>query len=108
MSILSLNIVFRGRCAEGPYPRGDGDRVRESFRISTTGAMGYGDQLPGTQESGRKTQVPRCNEKASLERKNDRPVAILSSLSKILEKFVYEQLYEYFSSASQVTDSFMI
>ena len=32
-----------------------------------------------------------------MERKNYRPVAILSPLSKILEKIVYEQIYQYFS-----------
>ena len=32
-----------------------------------------------------------------MERKNYRPVAILSPLSKILEKVVYEQIYEYFT-----------
>ena len=33
-----------------------------------------------------------------LERKNYRPVAILSPLSKVLEKVLYEQVYSYFSS----------
>ena len=33
-----------------------------------------------------------------LERKNYHPVAILSPLSKVLEKIVYEQIYSYFSS----------
>ena len=33
-----------------------------------------------------------------LERKNYRPVAILSPLSKVIEKVVYEQVYSYFSS----------
>ena len=33
-----------------------------------------------------------------LDRKNYRPVAILSPLSKVLEKIVYEQIYNYFSS----------
>ena len=33
-----------------------------------------------------------------LERKNYRPVAILSPLSKVLEKIVYEQIYSYFSN----------
>ena len=33
-----------------------------------------------------------------LERKNYRPVAILSPLSKVLEKIVFEQVYSYFSS----------
>ena len=32
-----------------------------------------------------------------LHKKNYRPVAILSPLSKVLEKFVYEQLYSYFT-----------
>ena len=31
-----------------------------------------------------------------LDRKNYRPVSLLSPLSKVLEKIVYEQLYEYF------------
>ena len=33
-----------------------------------------------------------------LHKKNYRPVAILSPLSKVLEKFVYEQLYSYFTA----------
>ena len=33
-----------------------------------------------------------------LDRKNYHPVAILSPLSKVLEKIVYEQIYDYFSS----------
>ena len=33
----------------------------------------------------------------TLERKNYRPVSILSPLSKILEKIVYEQMYDYFT-----------
>ena len=33
----------------------------------------------------------------NLRSKNYRPVAILSPLSKVLEKIVYEQIYEYFS-----------
>ena len=32
-----------------------------------------------------------------LERKNYRPVAILSPLSKVIEKIVYEEIYEYFN-----------
>ena len=35
---------------------------------------------------------------STLDRKNYRPVAILSPLSKILEKIVYEQLYSYFTN----------
>ena len=34
---------------------------------------------------------------SALDRKNYRPVALLSPLSKILEKVIYEQLYNYFS-----------
>ena len=41
--------------------------------------------------------LPLHKKESTLERKNYRPVAILSPLSKILEKIVYEQLYEYFS-----------
>ena len=41
--------------------------------------------------------IPLHKKGCKLERKNYRPVAILSPLSKILEKVVYEQLYEYFT-----------
>ena len=41
--------------------------------------------------------LPLHKKDSILERKNYRPVAILSPLSKILEKVVYEQLYGYFS-----------
>ena len=41
--------------------------------------------------------VPLHKKESTLERKNYRPVAILSPLSKILEKIVYEQLYGYFT-----------
>ena len=41
--------------------------------------------------------VPLHKKQCRLEMKNYRPVSILSPLSKILEKVVYEQLYEYFS-----------
>ena len=34
---------------------------------------------------------------SALDRKNYRPVALLSPLSKILEKIIYEQLYDYFT-----------
>ena len=42
--------------------------------------------------------IPLHKKLGRLERKNYRPVAILSPLSKILEKVVYIQIYEYFSS----------
>ena len=41
--------------------------------------------------------LPLHKKESTLERKNYRPVAILSPLRKILEKIVYEQLYGYFS-----------
>ena len=42
--------------------------------------------------------IPLHKKLCTLERKNYRPVAILSPLSKILEKVVYLQLYEYLST----------
>ena len=41
--------------------------------------------------------LPLHKKDCTLKAKNYRPVAILSPLSKILEKIVYEQLYNYFS-----------
>ena len=41
--------------------------------------------------------LPLHKKDSTLEPKNYRPVAILSPLSKVLEKLVYEQLYNYFS-----------
>ena len=41
--------------------------------------------------------IPLHKKESTLECKNYRPVAILSPLSKILEKVVYEQLYNYFT-----------
>ena len=41
--------------------------------------------------------IPLHKKESKLERKNYRPVAILSPLSKILEKIIYEQMYEYFT-----------
>ena len=41
--------------------------------------------------------IPLHKKNSKLEMKNYRPVAILSPLGKILEKIVYEQVYEYFS-----------
>ena len=41
--------------------------------------------------------IPLHKKLCKLERKNYRPVAILSPLSKILEKIIYEQLYDYFT-----------
>ena len=41
--------------------------------------------------------IPLHKKLSQLERKNYRPVAILSPLSKMLEKVVYLQMYEYFS-----------
>ena len=40
--------------------------------------------------------VPLHKKKSKLERENYRPVAILSPLSKILEKVIYEHIYNYF------------
>ena len=40
--------------------------------------------------------VPLHKKKSTLKRENYRPVAILSPLSKILEKVIYEQIYSYF------------
>ena len=42
--------------------------------------------------------LPLHKKLSTLEMKNYRPVAILSPLSKILEKIVYEQLYDYFTA----------
>ena len=39
--------------------------------------------------------IPLHKKSCNLERKNYRPVSILSPLSKILEKVVYEQIYDY-------------
>ena len=41
--------------------------------------------------------LPLHKKECSLERKNYRPVSILSPLSKVLERVIYEQIYEYFS-----------
>ena len=41
--------------------------------------------------------IPLHKKHSKLEMKNYRPVAILSPLSKILEKIVYKQIYEYFT-----------
>ena len=43
------------------------------------------------------TVIPLHKKGSKLEQKNYRPVAILSPLSKILEKVVYQQLYTHFS-----------
>ena len=42
--------------------------------------------------------LPLHKKLSTLEMKNYRPVAILSPLSKILEKIIYEQLYNYFTA----------
>ena len=42
--------------------------------------------------------IPLHKKLSQLERKNYRPVAILSPLSKVLEKIVYKQIYGYFDS----------
>ena len=44
--------------------------------------------------------LPLHKKGEKLERKNYRPVSILSPLSKVLEKVVYEQIYDYFSRNS--------
>ena len=41
--------------------------------------------------------IPLHKKGSTLDRKNFRPVAILSPISKILEKVIYEQLYKYFT-----------
>ena len=41
--------------------------------------------------------IPLHKKGCKLDRQNYRPVAILSPLSKILEKIIYEQLYGYFT-----------
>ena len=41
--------------------------------------------------------LPLHKKEDKLDRKNYRPVAILSPISKVLEKIVYEQLYNYFT-----------
>ena len=41
--------------------------------------------------------VPLHKKESTLKRKNYRPVAILSPLSKVLEKVMYEHIYDYFS-----------
>ena len=41
--------------------------------------------------------VPLHKKESTLKRENYRPVAILSPLSKVLEKVMYEQIYDYFS-----------
>jgi hypothetical protein len=49
------------------------------------------------QEAGNsaKSFIPLHKKLCKLDRKNYRPVSILSPLSKILEKVIYEQLYDY-------------
>ena len=42
--------------------------------------------------------VPLHKKECTLDRKNYRPVAILSPLGKILEQIVYEQMYSYFTT----------
>ena len=44
--------------------------------------------------------IPLHKKEDVLERKNYRPVAILSPLSKVLEKIVYEEIYAYFTRNS--------
>ena len=41
--------------------------------------------------------IPLHKKDETLERKNYRPVAILSPLSKVIEKIIYEKIYNYFS-----------
>ena len=41
--------------------------------------------------------LPIHKKKSPLERQNYRPVSILSPISKVIERVLYEQLYEYFS-----------
>ena len=42
--------------------------------------------------------IPLHKKLSQLEKKNYRPVAILSPLSKVLEKVVYQQIYDYFTA----------
>ena len=42
--------------------------------------------------------LPLHKKEDQLDRKNYRPVAILSPLSKVLEKIVYEEIYGYFNN----------
>ena len=44
--------------------------------------------------------IPLHKKGSELDKKNYRPVALLSPLGKIMEKIVYEQVYEYFSRNS--------
>ena len=44
--------------------------------------------------------IPLHKKLSRLDRKNYRPVSILSPLSKVLERVLYEQIYEYFSKNS--------
>ena len=39
---------------------------------------------------------------------NERPVSIILNLSKIYEKLMYQQLYEYFKTTKQEIQNFMI
>ena len=41
--------------------------------------------------------IPLHKKNSTLKRENYRPVAILSPLSKILEKVIYQQVYSYFN-----------
>ena len=42
--------------------------------------------------------IPLHKKLSQLEPKNYRPVAILSPLSKVLKKFIYKQMYDYFTN----------
>ena len=44
--------------------------------------------------------IPLYKKHSKLDKKNYRPVSILSPLSKVLERVLYEQIYEYFSKNS--------
>ena len=44
--------------------------------------------------------VPLHKKNSTLHRENYRPVAILSPLSKVLEKVIYEHIYNYFTGTS--------
>ena len=52
--------------------------------------------------------IPLHKKEDVLERKNYRPVAILSPLSKVLEKIVYEEIYAYFTRNSFFTPIYMV
>ena len=51
--------------------------------------------------------IPLHKKESALERHNYRPIAILSPLSKILEKIAFKQIYDHFSKKSYLIKIFM-